>query len=438
MRGFLPLLWCGWVLLALSGCQGAPADVPPPPPVPSTAEAQQTPTPQMVEITSIPLPTPATVTLTVWGPAEVAPGEGEGGALLAEHVAAFEEAHPAITVLYEPKALDGPAGLLTYLRTASAVAPDLVPDLVILPSALVDEAAQTGLLFPLDSTIARATQEDLYPFATRDTRSNEQWLAVPLAVQVEHGVTRAGQSSQLPLTLDRMVRPDAPTWLLAAQAGADGQMTNALLLQLFSILERPDQRLEPPQQESLLALLATFQAAQRQGSIPRLALSISDEALLYESLAAEQADFIESGSHAYLRARAGDERARLAHAPVPTLTGTMTTVVSGYVVALSTSDSRQQEAAALYLEWLLDAERLGEWYRVAHWLPARRSALPQVIDDAGYRTFLHDLLESGRLRPGGSAWVSFAQAMQEQFRAVMTDQLSPQDATETILQSFPP
>ena len=45
-------------------------------------------------------------------------------------------------------------------------------------------------------------------------------------------------------------------------------------------------------------------------------------------------------------------------------------------------------------------------------------------------------LENGWLRPSGTTWHDFAQIIQEQFRAVMLEQISPTEAVDTILETY--
>ncbi|MDQ4077060.1 MAG: extracellular solute-binding protein [Chloroflexota bacterium] len=373
--------------------------------------------------------------MTIWGPPELSPGETPAGSeLLAEEYAAFERFYPDIQLHYEPRAMSGPASLLNYLRSASSVAPSILPDLVIIPPSLLEEAAQTGLLFPLDGVIPEGLRTDLYPFATRDTQVAGNWLALPLALKVEHGATRTGQQNQVPQTLDRLLRPNAPTWLFAGQAGENGEMTNVLLLQLLAISEQMPAPGSLPEQEELVALLATLQAAQQEGVIPRQNLLISDETLLFNRLISGQAGFIETSSRTYLMQQR--DMPDLTFTPIPTLNGTMPTVVDGYLIALATNDPRQQQAAARYLEWFFDPARLAAWSGASAWLPARRSTLEEIIDDEEYGDFLDALLEQGWLRQGGATWSSFAQAMQEQFRAVMTEATSPVEAVDAIIETY--
>ena len=157
---------------------------------------------------------------------------------------------------------------------------------------------------------------------------------------------------------------------------------------------------------------------------------------LYERLRSGQADLIESNSRQYMLER--DRKDDILFTRLPTLTGLFMTVIDGYVIALTTEEPSQQQAAVLYLKWLLESSRLAQWNRAYKGLPARPSSLKNTIDDEEYRKFLVEQLENGWLRPSGTNWHDFAQIIQEQFRAVMLEQVSPTEAVDTIIEAYAP
>jgi ABC-type glycerol-3-phosphate transport system substrate-binding protein len=432
----LPLFAFLMLFSMLAGCRPAPGS--------PLAEGNAEPPVALTPIPSPPVaapiepePTPTTTMLRIWGPIEFSPGGDErGGALFHQQIQAFEQSHPDIDVIYEPKTFEGPAALPNFLRAASPVAPEILPDIVLMPGELLEEVARTGLLFPLDTLVSDSLREDLFPFATRDTRVEGRWLAVPLVVHMEQGVALSGTLEEPVLMLERLLRQDAPVWLFAGQGRNEGEMNNALLVQLLAISESRPGPGNLPQQEEIAALLATLQAAQQRGSIPRQVLQLQDHSLLFDRLETGLASLIQTNSRHYLLQR--DDYPTLTFAPLPTVTGRTDTVVEGYLFGVTTNDPRQQEAVRQFLDWSFESTRLGEWSQDAHWLPARRAALEVALDDVDYRTFASERLENGWLRPGGQPWIGFAQAMQEQFRAVMTEQKSPVDAANEIVQAYDP
>ncbi|MBA3534882.1 MAG: hypothetical protein H0T73_23475 [Ardenticatenales bacterium] len=420
------------VLAACQSQQQEPEPAPPSPPV--NTPLMLSPSPAVAVVVE---PTPAIATLRVWGPVDFDPQRPNADAeIWQQQQSDFETVHPEIEMVYEAKPLTGPASLLTYLNAASSVAPSVLPDLIIIPVTALAEAAQTGRLFPLDSLIAAPIQEDFYPFAIRDTSVEGQWLALPLAVRIEHGLTRSGRRGQIPLTLDKMASDSAPTWLFSAQDSANGEVSNALLLQLLAITAPRPGPESLPTEANLVALFTALQAAQGAGTIPNQVLLLAESDDLVGRLENGEAELIEGNSYRYLEERR--QGTSVTFAPIPTLFGHPVTVVDGYLIALTTDEPRQQAAAISYISWILTPSRLAAWSRASHWVPARRSALAAAIDEDSYRTFLAERLENGWLRPSDAPWRDFGQTLHAQFRALLLGHISPAQAAETIIDRYEP
>lgn len=385
--------------------------------------------------TEVVVATPPSMVVKIWGPLELSPqSEGEEGQVLREQVRVFEASHPGVEMVYEPKPVTGAASVLNYASSARSVASGVLPDLVILPATDLKQAVQAELLFPLDDLLIEGLSNDFYTFATRDVQVDGQLFALPLTVQVEHGVVRDESPPTTLTLLEELLNDDAPTWLFSGQALKEGEMSNALLLQLIAINEQLPTAEALPSRDKFVALFTSLHTAQQVGSIPRQVLSLDDHIQLYERLRSGQADLIESNSRQFMLEREREEN--ILFARLPTLTGMSMAVIDGYVIAISTEDPNKQQTAVLYLKWMLESSRLAEWNKAYKGLPPRRSSLKDTIEDEIYRTFLAEQLENGWLRPSGTAWHDFAQIIQEQFRAVMLEQTSPTEAVDTILQTY--
>ncbi len=436
MRTFMFSLLIGLFLLLLAACQidGADAEE-------SSEQVSSsltaTPSPSVEPAaTVVAQGTPPTVTVRVWGPLGLSPQSvGVEGQVLRRQIEQFKSSNSNVNVVYEPKPISGPASVFNYVRSAHGVAPTTLPDLIILPLSDFKQAVQEQLLFPLDDFVGEGLRNDFYVF-TAQLSVDGKLFALPLTVQVEHGVIR-DESPRTTLTkLEELLSDDAPTWLFTGQARAGGEMSNALLLQLIAINERLPDANNLPSRDKFVALLTSIQVAQQVGSIPRQVLSLEESKALYERLRSGQADLIESNSRQYMLER--DRKDDILFARLPTLTGLSITVIDGYVIGLTTEEPSQQQAAVLYLKWLLESSRLAQWNRAYKGLPPRPSSLKNTIDDEEYRKFLVEQLENGWLRPSGTNWHDFAQIIQEQFRAVMLEQVSPTEAVDTIIEAYAP
>lgn len=410
-------------------------------PASPVAEGALTPTPAPTASVAAtaevppPAPTPALIQLRIWGPQRLAGTEAPPVAQLFEQQAdQFENLFPDIQVQYEPKPEEGPASVLNYMRNASAVAPSNLPDLIVIPTDLLLESAFSQLLYPLDPVVDDAARSDLYPFAVRDGKVDGQWLALPLAVTVEHGIVRANGTGPPPARLDGLLEEGAPRWQFAGQGQEDGTIGDPLLLQWIAAGDGPPAPGALPEREAVLALFTTLQGAEDAGTISRQVLTLSPGTDFFMRLLNGQVELAEVDSRRYLTEAPDGVR----YAPIPTINGQQRTVVNGYLLAMTTNDARRQEAVASYLSWLLRPQAGAGWYRESGWLPPTRTMLSEVVSDPDYALFLDTLVENGWLRPGGAEWASFAQALQEQFRALLTEQTTPAQAANTIFENYGP
>jgi ABC-type glycerol-3-phosphate transport system substrate-binding protein len=395
--------------------------------VPATATLPLAP----VDPTVVIQPTPGAVELRIWGPAELSPQASTDVASVFDgQRLAFQAEAVDISLAYEPKAESGTASLAAYLTTASAVAPGILPDVIIFPTSELEALAESQLLVTLDPILTRELRADLYPFAMRDMRVSGNWLAVPLTVEIEHAAMRNGATRRPPETLQALGESNAPRWLFAAQGYADGEMGNALLIQLIALHGAIPAPSDLPDVPALETLARAFQEAADRGNIPRTVLNLGDEGELYRRLENRQADFIESGSRAFLTQRAGG--ADVTFGALPTASGVPVTVAEGYAVAITSTNPQRQEAAALWLQWLLDARRLAEWNQMVNGLPATRAGVAETIEDGEYELLVNQLMDNAWLRPGGAAWRDYARTVQEQFRALLQEQIDPGEFAEAL------
>lgn len=427
-RCLVALVIALWVL---AGCQDRPGSSS----VAPTPTGIASPTPgsgaQQVE----PTPTPSHIELTVWAPPALSPQSREGGAdLLTQQIAVFEVANPSISIRYEPKAEDGDSSLLQFLRTASAVAPRVLPDVVILPSDDFNDAARVGLLYPLDTLVADELLQALYPFAQRDGRVGENLLALPMFVTVEHVIYRPRGAQPPPATWEAFL--NGQQHFLFAAAGRPDGVNNPFLLQLLNISGKPLVGAEVPDMQALGRVLEFYDQGRTRNLIPAGVVELDESQQLWLQFLAGGAELLETDARSFLieRTRATE----LAYAAVPTSNGVPTTVAEGYLVAVTTADPLRQEAAMSYINWLLASEQLGPYAAATRWLPARPDALSGAIADASYRQFLDTLLASAWLRPSGSRWTAISRAVQEQFSAVLNDQRTPAEAIQILQETLRP
>ena len=130
------------------------------------------------------LPT-ATLTITVWGPELMAPlDQVAGGSVLAGQLRAFSDARPGWQVDYVRKKAYGPGGLVHFLRATHAVAPERMPDLVLLDMRELGLLADDHLLQPVEPLLGPEATADLAPFARAAGTVGDHLLAAQYAADL--------------------------------------------------------------------------------------------------------------------------------------------------------------------------------------------------------------------------------------------------------------
>ena len=167
--------------------------------------------------TARPQPTSTTaasdvLTLTWWTPEFISPkAPAPAGPLLAKQLADFEAMNDGkVRVNPVLKARYGKGGLLDFLRTTQPVASGLLPDIVALDVAELEQAVNMGVLQPLDSTLSRTITPTLYAFARQTGQFDGRTMAIPYIADVEHAIYNRDRMSQPPNTWTGILAEKTP------------------------------------------------------------------------------------------------------------------------------------------------------------------------------------------------------------------------------------
>ncbi|MCA9978890.1 MAG: hypothetical protein KC413_24185, partial [Anaerolineales bacterium] len=125
-----------WLLSLLAACDVINNSDSPPQPTPTATTAplvtpllQSTP-----DIIAPPVITQTSPSLTIWLPPNTILGSEDSAAVFSDQLLAFNTVHPELETRVEQKTVSGPGSILSYLRTGSVVAPDILPDVIVLPA----------------------------------------------------------------------------------------------------------------------------------------------------------------------------------------------------------------------------------------------------------------------------------------------------------------
>ena len=416
-------LVASFILMALLGCAAAETPTPQasPPPSPTVAQSP-TPSPS-------PYAPPSTITLTLWTTEASIPSPDTPAGEVTEGIyRGFQEAHPDIAVQFVPKRPYGKGGILDFLLTASAVAPQTLPDLVTIDLSQVEFLLGKEILQPWDGLIPEEVADDLLPRIRQAGSVEGQLVAFPFQVDIEHLVYNPSLIDRPPRTWDAL-RSQETAYVFPA-GGEEEAVNDSFLIQYLALGgSLVDEEGNPDLDEAVLTqVLEFYRDGYEVGYISPSVLaleSLDDSWALFKEGGVAMANV--SSQHLLM------EGAGVAYAPLPTKNGAQATMAQSWAFLLLTPDSRRQAAGAEFVEWFLTPENLTAWAQASGHLPPGRSALRLSIEDTAYRLFVRRQMEAAYFHPSKE---EIATALQQAVVDVLTGNATPQEATDQVMQTL--
>ncbi|MFN8376330.1 MAG: extracellular solute-binding protein [Anaerolineae bacterium] len=410
-----------------SGCTSGAATTPTAQPTPTPTEtAAASVTAASATPTAITINTP--LRLVIWLPEPLNPADNaETNALLDEQLSEFENANPEVEVDWRLKRVEDVGGIIATLRTASAVAPGALPDLTLLRRSDLLLAVQLGLVQPLEGRASSAILGDLYDAALHLGQVNGELYAIPYMLETQHLVYRPPLALQGWSFADVLSR-EVP---FVFPAGRANGVNDVFLVQYLSAL--PDDDLSaiangelPINEDALLTVFSFYEQAVASSVVTPSVLDLSTP-IDYATYLGEGTVLVNSTAFLALEAR-GEE---LAFAPIPTLSGADTTMLDGWMWVMTTSSADRQTHALQLINWMMDAQRHGDYSDAVHMVPSQRTTLRRW-ENVGYGDFIDSLLSHAYLPLSESA-ATRARAMQNALGSVLLGQRTAVEATQDVM-----
>jgi ABC-type glycerol-3-phosphate transport system substrate-binding protein len=442
---------CLITLLGLSGCSpSAEPTTPPPQPV-------QTTTAVTVSVTELPTATPITatvtetltttpitptlptvppvITLTLWTTEPFSPAQADNsGQILGQQIEAFTAAYPDVVVEYVLKKPYGKGGILNFLLTTSAAVPAAMPDLVAMDTIELKEAAQAGLLQPLDELISTELQEDLFPFAQEVGRFEGQLVGVQFETDIEHLIYNSNKLEEPPLTWTDVLT-DEVSYVFPA-GGREGLVNDAFIIQYLALGgQLVDETGQPALNSELVTqVLQFYRDGYEMGVIPPSVLEFETLDDCWPVYLSAEVAMTNVSSGRYLADRKLLMYTRFAS--IPTRDGKVATLSQGWAWAIVTSDPTRQALAVQLIEWLMEPENSAQWNLAAGHLPTRRAAFEVLGTEDSYYPFLSKQLEGAHPRLARAVYSEVARVLQQGVERVMTGEATPQEAAKAVMESI--
>jgi len=408
------------------------------------ADASAKASPTAASTATIATPAGGTQTLTWWTPEFFSAQPSQpGGQQIAKYIADFEAAHGGkVRVSPVLKARYGKGGVLDFLRTAQAVAPGVLPDIVALDTAELESAAALGLLQPLNGLLDKTLLSGLYPFARESGKFDGKQAGVQVIADLEHAIYDRARVGIPPETWTGVL---ANKISYAFPAGGPQQVSvtappediqPGFLGQYLSAggAIDPQTRALQLQEQPLQNVLKFYDDARKASLLAPAALEMTGPDDSWTAYAEGQAMMASVSARRYLAGR--DVLQNTGFAAAPGNSGPAAPLATGWALAIVTPDPERQKLAAEFIAGLLAPEKIGGWTSAAGWLPSSPAAL-DTWSGGPYRDFLAQQLNRAVSHPVGSDYPQTAARMQRALTSVLKGTASPAEAARAALNPPP-
>ncbi|MGQ9500961.1 MAG: extracellular solute-binding protein [Anaerolineae bacterium] len=376
----------------------------------------------------------ASITLTLWTIEPVSPeAMGKAGEVFAQGIRSFMERYPNVTVVVKLKNETGKGGVLDYLRTASQVAPSVLPDVVMLDLTELMAAARAGVLSPLDKLVAPGLINDLLPGARAAGSVDGQLMGLPFEADFEHVVLSTEKVTVPPSTWDDVLNAGV-SYRFPAK-GRNGLVNDCFLIQYLAAGGRLlDEEGHPTLDESILAsVLDYYLRGVQAGVIPLDVLEATSVDDLWSRYVNNRYDIVHVRARLYMRD--GLHLRNTQFAAIPTRDGKPLTLVRGRALAITARDPSQQAIAARMIEWLLQPDNVVVWNQVTFSIPTRYATLNRWGNDP-YLDFLRQQMEVALPAPSFPQYDQMGRVLQQAVLEVLNGDATPQEAAAAAVSAI--
>lgn len=424
-----------FVVCALAACSAVTPGTPTPA---DTASGVSSPTPRATAATAQPLPPTAVpdspITLTLWLPTRFTPQAGNpANEILRRQLDDFAQMADGVPSRIVIKQDRGSGGLLDLLRTASPVAPSVLPDVIALDAADLETAARAGLLQPIGTQLPADLINDFYPFARTLGTFNGELYGLVYSADLEHLASNplaSDKAALLPATWSALL--DEPRRYLFLIGNGTTTVSDAVLAQYLSAggtLTGSDG--QPSLDETALqTLLETYQEAQSKGILPNNLAQFTTPNDIWAAWRGNGDLLVNLTASQFLsvETRLPD----LQFAAQPAINQPAHPIGRGWAYAIVTDEPRRQAAALRLLQYLLTPANTGEWTRSVGTLPGRAAAL--TAWEAGtYTGFLGDQLTQAWPAPSAGIMSVISAPLRKAVDDVLAGRATPAEAAHTAV-----
>jgi len=420
---------CGVLLLAaLTACGSAPAETASPTPSPTATPSLPVAVVDAIRPSVTPTPVSRAITLTLWLPTAFSAEPVRG--LLHQQIDAFATSEDGVPIDVLIKSDHGPGGLLDLLKTASPVAPSVLPDLIALDANELEAAARSGLLQPIGPLLPADFVGDFFPFARDLGTINGTLYGLIYAADLEHLAYNSKTVEAAPANWNQILT-DTLTYALALH-DADNFVSDSVWANYTALGGTLIVNDQPALDQAALAqLLDLYQRAQRDNVLPANVLRLDSAADAWNTFIPTEADLVNVRASLYMSV--AQSLPTIQFAVLPALDRPTAPIGRGWAFALVARDARHQAAAIKLLQWLLAPDNASALTRAGRVLPGRAAALTSWDQTDPYTGFIRDQLSVARAAPPASIVNVVGPVLHQAIDDVLNGRATPDEAALTAI-----
>jgi ABC-type glycerol-3-phosphate transport system substrate-binding protein len=413
------------LITTLSACTANPVT-----PTPTPTATLVLPSTMPLSVARPPTAVPAAstaMTLTIWLPASF--DDASARQILSQQLNAFAASIDGAPSRVLIKNDHGPGGLLDLLKSASPVAPGILPDVIALDTTDLETAARLGLIQPIDSLLPADVSADLFP-AARDLATHDGKLyGVVVSADLEHLAYNTKVMAASPAQWSDILTSTRPVVYVFSLHDGSG-VSDSVLAHYFALGGQVvDTNGRPTlDQPALLALLNLYQQAQRRNILPANVLELDDSTQVWNTFRSSGAAIVDVQASRYMSIVL--DSPSIQFAPLPAVDQSIAPIARGWALALVTHDPHRQAPAIRLMQRLASPLNNGAWTQSARTLPGRISALAQWDQSDPYTGFVHDQLARAQAAPPASITNVIGPIMRKAIDDVLSGHATPEEAAQ--------
>lgn len=391
----------------------------------STAqESTPTPSPEVTEAAPTPAPRPS---IDIWLPdVLLANGDASEDAFYAQ-VDAFESA-TGYEVNIRLKRVGDAGGVMSTLRTASDVAPGVLPDLTLLRRHDMVTAQRTNLIQPVEGMVSSTIQGNLNSALTLGQVGGELY-GVPYVLDMMQVLHHSDEPVPVAWSFEDLLASDRT---FAFPGGRVSGISDTFLAQYIASGGElaPDGALTL-NTDALRRVLEFYEAASDQGNISALVMNYATANDYDANFRTGSIDSAVYPTTLYVPLM--EDESDVYMSSVPTETGVPTTVINGWMWVLVTNEPEKFTMISDFFAWMFDPQRQAAYTATTRFLPSQRTALADGVAEGLNTDAITAMLDNAVVTISEGDGGTLARAMQDALQSVLTKEKTAEEAVTTVV-----